>query len=646
MTPQKIITPAQLDWSASAPRSAQFDDIYFSGDGLAETHHVFLAGNDLPARFSRAARFTIGELGFGTGLNFLASWDAWRRAHKPPGARLHYFSVEAFPPHPDDLARAHGAWPDLRDLSVELRRRYPPLQGGFHRMQFAGGVSLTLFLGDALEALGRVELAADAWFLDGFSPEKNPQMWRPELMTALAALSNDDATCATFTAAGAVRRALCAAGFDMVKRPGFGAKREMLRGALVRPPQAASKRKPWFDTRKPPLPPGARVAVIGAGIAGASLAFALEQTGFQPILIDPAPGSGASGNPAGLIMPRLDLADTPAAQFHRQAYLYALRLLTEFGGDGFNPCGVLHHATGEKARKRQEKLIAQAVLPAGFIETCKEGLFFPQAGVVDPPAFVRAMSGDAAFVSARVKQVEQTAACWRVATDASDEECDAVVIANGLDALRFAAARALPLTGSAGQIDWFPDAAPPKHAHAFGPYAAPAAGGGLVIGATYEPVAFGAQPVTHAANTRANIAAVAETLPELAVKLTPAESTPRVSIRATTPDRLPIAGPLPDWEFYAQAYDGLHTGREGGRIMIGAPSRAGRRADYPRGEVLPGLYVLTGLGSRGFVTAPLAAAMIAAEMAGAPAPVDYAVAEALHPARFFIRDLKRAGAAS
>jgi len=201
-----------------------------------------------------------------------------------------------------------------------------------------------------------------------------------------------------------------------------------------------------------------------------------------------------------------------------------------------------------------------------------------------------------------------------------------VVIANGLDALRFAEARTLPLSGSAGQIDYFPEAEPPEHAHAFGPYAAPAPNGGAIIGATYAPIAIGAEARFTLEATNSNIAAVARTLPAFAATLNAVQSLPRASIRCTTPDRLPVAGPVPDWGFYGAAYDDLRTGK---------------RRQYPRGEMRPGLFILTGLGSRGLVTAPYAAALIAAEMSGAP--TDSTILQALHPARFFIRDLKRAG---
>lgn len=637
MTHNKRITQAKLDWraineAASAPHSIVFDDIYFATDGPAETNHVFLQGNTLPARFEEAAQFTIGELGFGTGLNLLCAWNAWNAAAKPTGAQLHFFSVEAYPLSIEDMAKAHENWPDFKGLSAVLRTALPPPQPGFHCVHLSSDVSLTLYYGEALEGLRQTEARVDAWFLDGFAPAKNPAMWAPELFEEAARLSNTNASFATFTVAGAVRRALQSTGFSVEKRPGFGKKREMLTGRLEGSPPQKNNRKPWFATRQTStITSGAKVAIIGAGIAGASLAYALDKAGLKPTVYEAkAPASGASGNPAGLVMPRLDVGDTPAGRFHAHAYLYTLRLLKTLQQNStenfFNSCGVLYHAKDKKERVRQEKLLTVNALPEGWMTAHQNGLFFPQAGTVTPKEMVLALLGDTPLHSEKVLQLTRPDGRWLVHT-ASDAECfDAVIIANGLDALRFTQVRTLPLNGSAGQVEYFPEASSPPHAHAFGPYAAPAPTGGVVLGATYAPHAPGETPLTNLEATRSNLEAVGGVLPEVG-DFSPDASRPRASVRCVTPDRLPVVGPVPAWGFYGGAYDDL---------------REGKKRDYPSGETEPGLYVLTGLGSRGLITAPLAAAMLASEMTAAPAPVDRETAEALHPARFFIRELKRA----
>ncbi|MGE0410269.1 MAG: tRNA (5-methylaminomethyl-2-thiouridine)(34)-methyltransferase MnmD, partial [Amphiplicatus sp.] len=340
------IVSAQVDWDANAPRSIFFGDIYFSGDGEAEAGHVFLKGNALEARFAGAARFSIGELGFGTGLNFLTTWALWRRA-AGPRARLRYFSVERFPLDAADLARAHRAWPGLQDLAARLRAALPPPARGLHQIDMAEDVTLLLGLGEAGDILARAEGPVDAWFFDGFSPAKNPDMWRTALFEEAARLSAPTATFATFTVAGDVRRALAAAGFAAEKCPGFGRKREMLCGRIERRP-ARSPRASWFQPAGGgPLAPGARLAIIGGGIAGASLAREARRAGLRPTIFDPEGlAAGASGNRAGLVMPRLDLGGGAGARFFVLSYLHTIRLLSSLSKDPsekdlFIACGVL-----------------------------------------------------------------------------------------------------------------------------------------------------------------------------------------------------------------------------------------------------------------------------------------------------------------
>lgn len=670
----KKIKPAELDWVAGAPRSISFDDVYFSGDGPAESRHVFLEGNDLPRRLPLARHFVIGELGFGTGLNFLSAWDLQRRL--APATRLEFLSIEKHPLRMADLRRAHGAWPQFAALSAALIEAWPPPIAGIHRIALSrpessvaehsvtdheGAVALTLVFGDAAGALRNLDAAVDAWFLDGFAPAKNPDMWRAEIFSEIARLSRAHATASTFTVAGEVRRALAAAGFFVEKRAGYGRKREMLAARLgdadasARVPRKAPgalsctglsrgappsynpvgrncprPEKPWFRRRPMSLLPGASVAIVGAGIAGASLAAALADAGLAPTLIDPQGiAGGASGNPAGITMPRLDLGDTASARFFRLAYLHALREIArrDTGPDRFyTACGVLLLAQDEKEQRRHEKILAAGLLPQGWIEQRPNGLFFPQAGVIDPAAFCRRLAAGAELVSTAALAIDDHAEGVSIALANGENRCfEAAIIANGAAALRFREARTLPLAAVMGQIDYWKDLPAPPHAVAFGPYFAPAPKGGLVVGATYEPLEAGKAPEVSRRATDENILAIRR---GLAVHLKADQSLPRAAVRCQTPDRMPVVGALPDWDFYGAAYDDL---------------RSGRRQDYPPGETAPLRFILAGLGSRGLVTAPYCAAILAAELTSAPSPAERDVAEALHPARFFIRDLRRAG---
>ncbi len=621
-----------LDDGASRLRSVRFDDIYFSGEGPSESDHVFVSGNRLAARFGEASRFAIGELGFGTGLNFLVAWRLWDAHKKRPGASLDFFSVEKFPVAPVDLDRAHEAWPELADRAARLRERCPPAAPGLHRISVAPDVYLTLAFGDAAQMLARMEGRFDAWFLDGFSPAKNPEMWTREVFQEITRLSRPGATASTFTVAGAVRRNLADAGFAIERSPGFGRKKEMLTAVFRGRPDGTGKRKPWHAPAPGDLAPGGRVAVIGAGVAGASLARAALRRGLSPTVFDPfGPATGASGNPGGLVMPRLDLGEAPAARFFRQAYIHVVGLLAdleqETSAEIFNPCGVLLKATDEAGRARIERLAAAPPLPPEWMEARDDGLFFPQAGVVDPRALVAALIEGAQILTERVEQIVDLGEEIAVRTDAGRRVFDRVVIANGVSALRLLPARSLPLSPVAGQIDWFPGAPSPQGAVAAGPYLGPAPGGGMICGATYDRRSGARSPAASLEASRENIAAAARIAPHAVKGLDPARSRPRTAIRCQTPDRLPVAGPLPDWRSYAGDYDDL---------------RFGRPLDYPSGRMQRGLFILSGLGSRGLVTAPLCADFVMSEIAGAPSALEASVAEILHPARFFIRDFKRA----
>jgi tRNA 5-methylaminomethyl-2-thiouridine biosynthesis bifunctional protein len=624
------IETAKLDWEAAAPRSVFFGDVYFSGDGAAETRHVFIGGNDLPRRFENASRFVVGELGFGTGLNILVALDLWRRVKKP-GARLDFVSFEKHPLSPNDFARSHDAWPHFVDLAARMRASYPPPAQGLHRLPLGDDAFLTLVVGDAREFLPRVDAAVDAWFLDGFAPSKNPDLWTPEIFAEIARLSAPGATAATFTVAGAVRRGLAGAGFTVEKRAGFGRKKEMLAARLACA-QPRTPRAPWFDPENlATMKPGASVGIIGGGVAGASLAHEAHAAGLRATLIDEAGlASGASGNVAGLVTPRLDLGDGAPTLFFRSAYLHALATIARLrpeGDDFFSACGVLLKATTKDDEERHRRIIEARLLPAGWIERRDDGLFFPQAGVVDPKRYCALLAEGVDIMRARAVALRRNANGVEIELATRERlSFDAVVLANGCDALRFVETRTLPLSGMMGQIEHFPDAPAPRHAIAFGPYAAPGPKGGIVIGATYEKIEARATATATRAATLSNIEAVGAVLPEFST-LDPAASLPRAAVRCQTPDRLPVAGAVPDWDYFGASYDDL---------------RFGRTRDYARAHVFPNVFILSGLGSRGLVTAPLCAAYVIAQMTGAPFPVERAVADAINPARFFIRDLRRA----
>ncbi|MEZ0237993.1 MAG: tRNA (5-methylaminomethyl-2-thiouridine)(34)-methyltransferase MnmD, partial [Methylophilaceae bacterium] len=308
----------ELEWRDGQPWSAHYGDVYFSREsGIAETRYVFLEQNRLRERWHSLADkvFTIAETGFGTGLNFLCAWQLWMET-APPNARLHFVSTEKFPLSHADLERALALWPELASLSTALLEQYRRIVPGWQQLSFDDGrITLTLLIGDARETLPQLRASVNAWFLDGFAPAKNPEMWQQELLREIARLSAPGCTISTFTSVGAVRRGLEAVGFRMEKIAGFGNKWAMLRGEY---PHGNASRQPLQR----------HAIIIGGGIAGTSSAYSLALRGWQVTLIERHAdlAQEASGNPQGVLYPRLSGHDIPLSRVAQNGYLYTLRL--------------------------------------------------------------------------------------------------------------------------------------------------------------------------------------------------------------------------------------------------------------------------------------------------------------------------------
>src|SRR5258705_9034197 len=303
--------------------SDEFQDVYHSSHGgLAQSRHVFLTGNRLPKRWRGRDAFVILETGFGLGLNFLAAWDAWRADGARP-RRLHFLSVESRPLDAKDLAAALAGFEELAPLARALVAAWPPPLAGFHRLHFDGGnVILTLLLGDACAVLPQLIACVDAYFLDGFSPAKNPGIWSPEVVRELARVAAPDATLATWTVAGGVRAALADAGFAVEKQAGFASKREMLTGRFI------------AQRCAPAMPRTRHAAVVGGGLAGTLAAERLAARGWEVELVD---AQRERSVPAvALVRPIANLRDAVNAQASRSAFLYSLQHFRALQPDGYN----------------------------------------------------------------------------------------------------------------------------------------------------------------------------------------------------------------------------------------------------------------------------------------------------------------------
>jgi tRNA 5-methylaminomethyl-2-thiouridine biosynthesis bifunctional protein len=650
---------AQIDWDDQGnPRSRVFSDVYFSTEsGLAETRHVFLVQNDLQARFSALTakdRLVIGETGFGTGLNFLCAWQLFE-TRAPAGARLHFVSVEKFPLNRADLQRALALWPELSAFASRLLEQYVAVHQGFQRLVFDGGrVTLTLLIGDALDMLPQLDARIDAWFLDGFAPAKNPDMWTPELFAQLARLSGPGTTIGTFTSTGWVRRALNAAGFKMKRVPGIGHKWEVLRGVFLGWPEEAlapPANAPWFA--RPCALPGERKAlVIGAGLAGCATAQSLANRGWQVSVLErhAQAAQEASGNPQGVLYLKLSAHGTALSQMILSGFGHTRRLLERLQrGVDWDNCGVLQLAFDDKEGKRQTQL-AQA-FPEGLLHVLDQpaaearsgvalgsgGLFYPEGGWVHPPALCRLQLAHATIrlISHRealeLRRVDGLWQAWE--GDRLIGSAPVAILAGAADIKRFAQSAELPLKRIRGQITRLletPGSRTLGTVVCAEGYVAPSRLGEHTLGASFD---FHSEDLTpNTADHLGNLELLREISQDLARRLAVDEleidQLPgRAAFRCTSPDYLPIVGPLADRSAFIKAY-----------ALLGRDAR--QVPDIPC-PWLDELYVNSGHGSRGLITAPLSGELIAAWLDDEPLPLPRSVAEACHPNRFVLRELIR-----
>lgn len=692
------LRPADLEWHGDTPRATDYQDIYFLPEqGLAESDYVFLQHNQLADRWQQLPAntpnkiFTIAETGFGTGLNFLASWRLWEQT-APANWQLHYVSTEKHPLTPEDLARALGALPELAHWVQPLLANYPLMIAGQHLLKFQHGrVNLHLLLGDTCDGLEQLRISdhpaygnsgptINAWFLDGFAPSRNPSMWNDTLYRLIRDLSEAGTTLATFTAASEVRRGLERQGFSLSRPKGFGTKRNMLCGVLssISSPTSNNHSKrdqnravaPWY-INKERRPTGKRVAVIGAGLAGLSTAYAMAQRGWQVTVVERAAklAQGASGNPQGMFYTKLSAEAGTLNQFALASYLYALRHYQSLATTNLSPeaiqfCGVLQLAIGAKNRKilpaiqrvfqGMDQLVqfvdAQQASALAGIKLDYEGWFYPGAGWASPVAICQAYSQhpniEMRYHSEvlSIQSVETTTNdhAWRLyaASDAREGDArdargqalldaDVLIIANSRDALHFEQSRELPLQTIRGQISELPDSSAGrlKTVLCHEGYVTPPIDGHLSLGATFDK--NDSDTGLRALDHQRNIDSLLSAVPDLA-PVDPAlweQPGGRAALRCASPDYLPLIGPLPQRQALIERFAPL--------------AKNARHAIAEPGCYYPGLYINLAHGSRGLTSTPLCSELLAAIICAEPLPLPRQLATALNPARFTIRDVIR-----
>lgn len=622
-----------VDWLADGtPANPRFGDRYraSAGHGLDQAHGVFLRGCGLPAAWADQAQWRILETGFGLGLNFLVTWAAWRADAKRP-QRLHFISCEAWPVSAQDLLRAAPPDAELQALAARLAQQARGLVPGVHRLAFEGGrVLLTLLIGDAQAMLRAQRPQADSVFLDGFAPRVNPDLWSLHTLKAVARCCRRGTRLATWSAARSVRDALTQCGFALQKVAGVPPKRENLH-AVYAPPWQPHATRPALPAI--PLPAGRRCAVVGAGLAGAAVAWQLAQRGWQVTVLDVGrhPAAGASGVPAAIFAPHSSPDDSVISRLSRAGVRATLRALTTLAGDlegsAWAMHGVLEHAVDHASRPAGDSDAWQHwTRPVSATQCARAGLdadapalWHASAGWLQPAALIArllAQPGISVRTGQSVAAIEAADARWRL-TDARGgpiTEADAVAVCAG-PASALLTGQPLPLQSVRGMASWgwhtpqsaaAPWPAMPVNGHGNLIAHVPLAGGeAWVCGSTFERDAS-TLPLTEretAAAHHANFAKLQILLPALAAALQPVFATPAApplqawsGVRCTTPDHLPLVGPL---------------------------------TDLAGGAELPGLWVCTGLGARGATLALLCAELLAARLHDEPLPLDSALARAM-----------------
>lgn len=605
--------PEPVEWLADGtPRSPRFQDIYRSSSGgLAQARHVFLRGCGLPAAWAGQRQWRILETGFGLGLNFLATWRAWKDDPGRPRL-LHFASVEAWPAAAAALLRSAAAYPELEPLARLLADQWVGLVAGVHRLSFEDGrVLLTLGVRDVRQALREQACSADSVFLDGFDPERNPDMWDHHTLKAVARHCHRGTRLATWTVAGAVRRELAQLGFTVQKADGLAPKRHCLQ-AVFEPAWEPKGAAPF-----PEVAP-ARCIVVGAGLAGAAVAASLARRGWQVTVLDQAdvPAGGASALPAGLLAPHTSPDDGLLSRLTRcgvrMTLHYARTFLPE--GDDWRCTGVLEHRPGTPPRRPAQVTDGSQAWCRPASATQKQAAGLPEhepaawhelGAWIRPQALVRAWLSEPGITwrgRTPVRSVTASDGVWQVAGGAGALLAEAELVVLAAAHASAALLRDLPpLYPVRGQVSWasrveglpLPPFPVNGHGH-FIPDATVEGGPAWLCGSTYERNEADRSP--RQADHQFNLDKLRLLLPAVAGQLAPAFADG--SVRAWT----------------------------------GVRCVSGDRRPYV-GELRPGLWVSTAMGSRGLTFAALCAELLAARLHGEPLPLESRLADALDAAR-------------
>ena len=620
----KAIQTAALDWQyidgIEIPVSQQFADVYFSKDnGLFEARHVFLNGNDLPKRLAKLQDFeyfSVGETGFGTGLTILALWQLWQQVRPDNHSHLHVISIEKFPLTRTDLIRALKVWPELQPLADQLIQHYPIPIAGCHRLNFPNErFCLDLWLGDVQDVCASMPKmkAVDAWFLDGFAPSCNPEMWQAAVLEQIVRLSDQGTTFSSFSVAGVLKRGLQQHGISIARAPGFGHKREMLTAIW---PAAVTAQTTMINTdptdctleisaNLPPKFKQRKIAVIGAGIAGLSCAWAFAQRGHQVTIYDQtAPLAGASGNPLALLNPKLSLARQSSADLVTAMWQYALQHYQQL--DGFRALPINQLAQKDPAaflslaEQYPDAVFTRQTADALALKTVFSSLQFKPAAAIYPHQLQASILQHPLinFQQASIDSIQPQAQdqLSLVSEQQHLADFDHVIVCAAMNSVNLI--KNYPrLKPNRGQVSWLNNQQhplPANQAYSYAGYCMQLDPQHLLIGASFHPDRDDHEVLNE--DHLHNYALLHNAFPEYAEKLAPIEQWQgRASIRTQSPDYFPILGKMqPDTEIYS----------------------------------------FSALGSKGFLYAPLCSEVLAALVLAEACPIPQNLLQKLSPSRF------------
>ncbi len=629
---------ADLSWKENTPISTLYNDVYYSSiSGINETNYVFLEHNQLAKRFLELKdneHFIIAETGFGSGLNFLATLNLWRSIVKTK-AKLFFISFEKHPLKPIDLEKTLSNFPTLAVKEL-LEQYYLPLQSG-HRLYFAPNVYLNLVIGDIKNTLNTQNFIANAWYLDGFTPTKNIDMWNISVIEEIARHSSPGTTFATFSANSMVRKLLIHHGFMVHKDKGF-AKREMLYGEYTTPLLHSNDYKPWFSVPKNTTN---KIIIIGCGISGAATAYSLAKRGYDVTIYEKA-NELDSGNDQMILYGNFSGNYTPLLEISYSGYRYSHNLIKSLLTENvdYQACGVIQLAHNQTQLAQQQKILASSIPKdfcyhidnieieriAGIKIDCNSGLYYPYGVWLNPTNLIKQLlrhSNIKLVLNSNITDINYTDKWYIKSNNTVIDSSSHLVLCNSHQLQQFKLTANLPIIKTRGQISKLGTNLNLKSVICGKAYITPYNNRHHTLGATFKTNVTDSTIINE--EHIENINAIQSFIPHLYSNYS--QISGYANIRASCQDYLPMVGPVADYIEFKSVYQAL---AKDAKIKLDTSC-----------PYLPGLYLNVAHGSKGVLTAPFCGEIIADYIDNTPFAISVQLRQALHPNRFWVKEISK-----